>query len=120
RYDQTVPLARVIAQHEHSLSFPFKRYQIQPVWRAENTQKGRFREFIQCDIDTVGTASPLADAEILAVATRVYEKLGFPLTKIRILINNRKNFSGIPLSAITTIDKLDKIGADGVREELRQ
>lgn len=120
RYDQTVPLARVVAQHEAELPFPFKRYQIQPVWRAENTQKGRFREFIQCDIDTVGTKAPLSDAEIMAVATRVYEKLGFPLTKIRILINNRNNFSGIPLSAITTIDKLEKIGVDGVKAELRE
>ncbi len=119
RYDQTVPLARVIAQHQHSIPLPFKRYQIQPVWRAENTQKGRFREFVQCDIDTVGTTSPLADAEILAVATKVYEKLGFPLTEISILINNRRNFSGIPNDAITTIDKLDKIGTEAVRAELR-
>jgi len=119
RYDQTVPLARVVAQYQHVLPLPFKRYQIQPVWRAENPQKGRFREFVQSDIDTVGTSSPLADAEILAVATKVYEALGFPLSKISILINNRKNFSGIPNDAITSIDKLDKIGAEAVKEELR-
>lgn len=119
RYDQTVPLARVIAQYQDKLPLPFKRYQIQPVWRAENTQKGRFREFVQSDIDTVGTSSPLSDAEILAVATKVYEALGFPLAKISILINNRKNFSGIPNDAIISIDKLDKIGAEGVKEELR-
>lgn len=119
RYDQTVPLARVVAQYQNELPFPFKRYQIQPVWRAENTQKGRYREFVQCDIDTVGTKSPLADAEVLAIATKAYERLGFPLTKVNIKINNRKNFSGIPTDAITTIDKLDKIGEEGVRAELR-
>lgn len=118
RYDQTVPLARVVAQYQHALPFPFKRYQIQPVWRAENTQKGRFREFIQCDIDTVGSHSPMADAEIIATAIKVYEKLGFPLSEISIKINNRKNFSGIPNDAIITIDKLDKIGEDGVLREL--
>lgn len=119
RYDQTVPLARVVAQYQNEIPLPFKRYQIQPVWRAENTQKGRYREFVQCDIDTVGTPSLLADAEILAVVTKAYEKLGFPLAKISILVNNRKNFSGIPTDAIISIDKLDKIGPEGVREELR-
>lgn len=119
RYDQTVPLARVVAQYQHALPLPFKRFQIQPVWRAENTQKGRFREFIQCDIDTVGSASPIADAEILATAIKVYEKLGFPLTEIIISINNRKNFSGIPTDAIIIIDKLDKIGEEGVIQELK-
>lgn len=119
RYDQTVPLARVVAQYQDKLPLPFKRYQIQPVWRAESPQKGRFREFVQSDIDTVGTSSPLADAEILAVATKVYEGLGFPLSKIVILINNRKNFSGIPNDAIISIDKLDKIGAEAVKAELR-
>lgn len=120
RYDQTVPLARVVAQYQHALPFPFKRYQIQPVWRAENTQKGRFREFVQCDIDTVGTSSPIADAEILAAAVKVYEKLGFPLSDVNIKINNRKNFAGIPSDAIITIDKLEKIGEEGVLDELRQ
>src|SRR3990167_266696 len=68
RYDQTVPLARVVAQYQNEIPLPFKRYQIQPVWRAENTQKGRFREFLQCDIDTVGTTSPFSDAEIIEIA----------------------------------------------------
>lgn len=120
RYDQTVPLARVVAQYQHLLPLPFKRYQIQPVWRAENTQKGRFREFVQCDIDTVGSTSPISDAEILATAIKVYEKLGFPMQEITIKINNRKNFSGIPTDAIITIDKIDKIGEAAVMAELEK
>src|SRR3984957_19596041 len=76
RYDQTVPLARVVAQYQNDLPVPFKRYQIQPVWRAENTQKGRYREFLQCDVDTIGTNSPLADAEIIAVADKSLKALG--------------------------------------------
>ena len=106
RYDQTVPLARVVAQYQNDLPFPFKRYQIQPVWRAENTQKGRFREFLQCDIDTVGTKSTLADAEILALIAKAFNTLGFP--KFRLLVNDRANFKGLPTKAITIIDKLKK------------
>src|SRR5438477_8624775 len=77
RYDQTVPLARVVAQFQNELPMPFKRYQIQPVWRAENTQKGRFREFLQCDADIVGVDSKLADAEVIATAAKGLEALGF-------------------------------------------
>ena len=91
RYDQTVPLARVVAQFQNELPTPFKRYQIQNVWRAENTQKGRYREFLQCDIDTVGIDSPLADAEIIATAAAALEKLGFENYKI--IINDRRVFS---------------------------
>lgn len=116
RYDQTVPLARVVAQYQHMLPFPFKRFQIQPVWRAENTQRGRFREFLQCDIDTIGTDSHLADAEILQVIAKAYTELGFD--DFRILVNDRKLFTGIPNEAITIIDKLKKIGPEGVKKEL--
>ncbi|HSW96834.1 MAG TPA: histidine--tRNA ligase [Candidatus Saccharimonadales bacterium] len=116
RYDQTVPLARVIAQYQNELPMPFKRYQIQPVWRAENTQKGRFREFIQCDIDTIGTNSTFAEAEIISLLEHVYKELGFK--KIKILINDRRVFEGLSPKAIGIIDKLKKIGEDGVVEEL--
>src|SRR5947207_1731870 len=77
RYDQTVPLARVVAQYQNELPMPFKRYQIQPVWRAENTQKGRYRELVQCDLDIAGVSSALSDAEIIAVTIDAYKKLGF-------------------------------------------
>lgn len=126
RYDQTVPLARVIAQYQNEISIPFKRYQIQPVWRAENTQKGRFREFLQCDIDTVGAGSPLSDVEIIAVVAKSLEQLGFKGFKI--LLNDRSIFSllikrGIAdekdiVSIIRTLDKLKKIGREAVLEEL--
>ncbi|HSA83824.1 MAG TPA: ATP phosphoribosyltransferase regulatory subunit, partial [Patescibacteria group bacterium] len=116
RYDQTVPTARVVAQYTNDISFPFKRYQIQPVWRAENTQKGRYREFVQCDIDTIGVDSPLADAEIIATAIAAYKKLGF--TNFKILLNDRKVFDNLSMEAIVAIDKLKKIGEDGVIKEL--
>ena len=116
RYDQTVPLARVVAQYQNQLPLPFKRYQIQPVWRAENTQKGRFREFLQCDIDTVGVSSPLSDAEIIEVAAKSLEKLGFKDFRIR--INDRKTFQDIDKKAITILDKLNKIGEENVKKEL--
>lgn len=118
RYDQTVPLARVVAQYQNQLPFPFKRYQIQPVWRAENTQKGRYREFLQCDIDTVGTESNVVDAEVLAVAAKAYKALGFK--NFKILVNDRTVFAGLTNKAIATIDKLQKIGAEKVREELKE
>lgn len=118
RYDQTVPLARVVAQYQNDLPFPFKRYQIQNVWRADNTQKGRFREFLQCDIDTVGDSSVGAEAEILAVINDSLQKLGF--TGYKILINDRANFEGIDPKAITVIDKLEKVSEDGVRQELSE
>ncbi len=117
RYDQTVPLARVIAQYFDTLSFPFKRYQIQPVWRAENTQKGRFREFIQCDIDTIGTDSINADSEIILCVVKAFEKLGFK--KARFLVNDRSVFENIDNKAITIIDKLSKIGEDKTKALLK-
>src|SRR3989338_4235109 len=94
RYDQTVPLARVVAQYQNELPLPFKRYQMQNVWRAENTQKGRYREFLQVDADIVGSYSPLADAEIIAVSAKCLENLGFK--EFKILINDRINFREIP------------------------
>ena len=118
RYDQTVPLARVIAQYQNELPMPFKRYQMQNVWRAENTQKGRYREFLQVDIDTVGSYSPLADAEVIVAAAKSLEKLGF--TDFTIRINDRNNFSGIDPKAITIIDKLSKIGPSEVQKLLRE
>lgn len=118
RYDQTVPLARVIAQYQNDLPFPFKRYQIQPVWRAENTQKGRFREFLQCDIDTVGSPSALADAEIIACTLTAFGKLGF--TDTMVLVNDRMLFDNLNLTKkeIIIIDKLEKIGRDEVIRQL--
>lgn len=118
RYDQTVPLARVVAQYQNDLPLPFKRYQIQNVWRAENTQKGRFREFLQCDIDTIGEKSVGCDAEILIIVDSCLKKLGFE--NFKIIVNDRANFEGIDQSAIATIDKLKKIEPEGVKEELRQ
>ncbi len=118
RYDETVPLARVVAQYGNKLPTPFKRYQIQPVWRAENTQKGRFREFLQCDIDTVGVVSSYADAEIVSVIAKAFEQLGFKGFKI--LINDRQVFKDVPAQAIRILDKLKKIGREGVIEELEK
>lgn len=126
RYDLSVPLSRVVAMNP-DLLLPFKRYQIAPVWRAERPQKGRYREFYQCDADIVGSASMLADAEIIAVIYTVLERLGFRRYTTR--INNRKVLSGIGIYAgvegealgqlYRSIDKLDRIGMDGVRKELR-
>lgn len=124
RYDQTVPLARVVAQYGNQLSMPFKRYQIQPVWRAENTQKGRYREFLQCDADSIGINSPLADSEIIALAVKSVEKLGFKNYKV--LINDRGIFSKLTeviekdkiLGIIRSLDKIKKIGREGVLNEL--
>jgi histidyl-tRNA synthetase len=128
RYDQTVPLARVVAQYQNELPMPFKRYQIQNAWRAENTQKGRFREITQCDIDTIGTSSVLSDAEIIEVSIVALQALGFK--NIKILINDRENLkfktNGIALSqdrnilAVRAIDKLKKIGRDAVLKELEK
>jgi histidyl-tRNA synthetase len=116
RYDQTVPLARVVATHQNELPMPFKRYQIQNVWRAENTQRGRYREFLQVDADIVGTYSPLADAEIILSCAKSLEELGF--RKFIIKINDRNNFKGISPKAIAIIDKLNKIGPTAVVQEL--
>ena len=116
RYDQTVPLARVVAQYQNQLPMLFKRYQIQNVWRAENTQKGRFREFLQCDIDTVGTTSPLADTEIIEIAITSLKTLGFK--DFKILINDRSVFAGMTKSDIAALDKLKKIGEENVLDVL--
>ncbi len=118
RYDQTVPLARVVTQYQNELPLPFKRYQIQPVWRAENTQKGRFREFLQCDIDTVGSSSPVTDAEIIACTIAVFGELGFKDTTV--LLNDRTLFDNFNLTKkeIIIIDKLEKIGRDEVIRQL--
>src|SRR3990167_8635365 len=117
RYDQTVPLARVVAQYANDLPLPFKRYQIQNVWRADNTQKGRYREFLQVDIDTVGSPSPLADGEIIKLVIDSYLKLGF--ANFKVLINDRKVFENLDKKAIVIIDKLEKIGMERVRDELK-
>jgi len=127
RYDLTVPFARYVAMNRNELSFPFKRYQIQPVWRADRPQKGRYREFYQCDADVVGTESLLCESEIILMIRRVFTKLG--LKDYSIKVNNRKILTGIaeaigeqgkegPLCV--AIDKLDKIGWEKVKEELLQ
>src|ERR1035437_6609427 len=118
RYDQTVPLARVVTQYQNDLPMPFKRYQIQNVWRAENTQKGRYREFIQCDIDTVSSPSFLADAEIIACALDCIKKLGFQ--NVKVLINDRSVFKNLKPQFVSAIDKLEKIGKADVSKELIQ
>ncbi|MEK7607894.1 MAG: histidine--tRNA ligase [Patescibacteria group bacterium] len=127
RYDLTIPLARVVAEYG-DLKKPFKRYQISPVWRAENTQKGRFREFYQCDADIVGSTSLLADAEILALSANTLSKLGLKNDDFVIRVNSREIISAfydsLKLSpeqkqvAIRMVDKIDKIGKGGVEEEL--
>lgn len=116
RYDQTVPLARVIANYQNIIK-PLKRYQIQPVWRAENPQRGRFREFIQCDIDIIGEKSYLADGETITCAIKTAQNLGFK--KIKMLINDRQLFAGLDQKIILTIDKLEKIGEKKVIEEIQ-
>ncbi len=118
RYDQTVPLARVVAQYQDEFPTPFKRYQIQPVWRADKPQKGRYREFLQCDIDTVGATSLTVDSEIIAVIAQSLETLGFK--DYRILINDRSVFGNLPIDAIISIDKLKKVGVEGVVKELEE
>lgn len=125
RYDLSVPLCRVVAMNP-DLPRPFKRYQLSPVWRAERPQKGRYREFFQCDVDIVGTASMAADAEIVAVVYETLRRLGF--SDVTISINNRKildgigEYAGVPVSLqgglYRSIDKYDKIGLEGVRREL--
>ena len=119
KYDLTVPLARVMAQYPN-LPKPFKRYQIQSAFRAENTQKSRYREFYQCDIDTVGSVSPLVDAEILAIISDSLTALDFKDFQIR--INSRRILFSITkdLSVLQTIDKLDKKSIDEVKQELSQ
>jgi histidyl-tRNA synthetase len=128
RYDLTVPLARVVAQYGHTLPRFFKRYQIQPVWRADRPAKGRFREFYQCDVDITGTTSLLAEAEVINAICDVLRELGFGNFTIalnhRVLLRSLVEVAGIdPVfegSALVAIDKLDKIGPAGVQEELVQ
>ena len=112
RYDQTVPTCRYVAANQNNLTFPFRRYQTQSVFRAENTQRGRYREFTQFDLDIFGVASPSADAEVIAVNLDTLLKLGFK--KPVIIFNNRDLMKDIPYDAIVAIDKLKKIGRDGV------
>lgn len=126
RYDLTVPLARFVAMHQNDVVLPFKRYHMAPVWRAEKPQRGRFREFWQCDADIVGVSSTLGDAEALSTFVDAYRAIG--LNNVVIAINHRKlleglaTVAGVPseqaVGVFRTIDKLDKIGADKVREEL--
>ncbi|MEX2595416.1 MAG: histidine--tRNA ligase [Salibacteraceae bacterium] len=125
RYDLTVPFARFVVQNQNELSFPFKRYQIQPVWRADRPQKGRYREFYQCDVDVIGSDSLLNESELLCIIDDVFSELG--LSDIQIRLNNRKILSGIATSAglsdhfqsmTVAIDKIDKIGLEAVKEEM--
>src|SRR6058998_2708165 len=126
RYDLTVPLARVVAQYQNELPRLFKRYQIQPVWRADRPARGRFREFYQCDIDAMGSTSPVVDADILSAVSEILTKLGFDDFTVR--LNHRGvlaallETAGVPATqhgdALVALDKLDKIGADGVGKEL--
>lgn len=126
RYDLTVPFARFVVQHQNEISFPFKRYQIQPVWRADRPQRGRYREFYQCDADVIGSKSLLNEVELLHIINDVYAKLGISVT---IKLNNRKILAGLAemigypekMTDITVaLDKLDKIGKDKVLDEMRE
>ncbi len=116
RYDQTVPTCRVIAQYPEKISLPFKRYQIQTVWRAEKPQRGRFREFLQCDADIFGVDHRAADGETVALTIQIFKNLGFKHPTA--IINDRALYQGVPYKAIVAIDKLAKIGEDGVTAEL--
>jgi len=125
RYDLTVPFARYVVQHQNDIEFPFKRYQIQPVWRADRPQKGRFREFFQCDADVVGSKSLWQEVELVQLYDAVFTDLG--LKGVTIKINNRKILSGIAevigasdklIDFTVALDKLDKIGEDGVKTEM--
>ena len=126
RYDLTVPFARYVVMHREELQLPFKRYQIQPVWRADRPQKGRYREFYQCDADVVGSDSLLNEVELMQIVDTVFSRFGI---RVQIKINNRKILTGIAevigaadkiVDITVAIDKLDKIGIDNVNEELRQ
>ena len=125
RYDLTVPFARYVVQHQNEIDFPFKRYQIQPVWRADRPQKGRFREFYQCDADVVGSTSLWQEVELVQLYDSVFAELG--LKGVTIKINNRKILSGIAevigasdklIDFTVALDKLDKIGEEGVKKEM--
>src|SRR5262245_19206483 len=129
RYDLTVPLARVVAQHQNELPKFFKRYQIQPVWRADRPARGRFREFYQCDVDSIGSTSPIVEVETISAVCEVLERLGFHDFIVR--INHREILTQLlevffrlekikHAEALVTIDKLDKIGVQGVADELEK
>ncbi len=124
RYDLTVPFARFVVQHQNEISFPFKRYQIQPVWRADRPQKGRYREFYQCDVDVIGSKSLLNELELVQIVDEVFGRLG---VRVCLKINNRKILSGLAevsgqpdklVDMTVAIDKIDKVGLDAVKEEL--
>lgn len=124
RYDLTVPFARFVVQHQNEISFPFKRFQIQPVWRADRPQKGRYREFYQCDVDAIGSRSQLCELELIQIIDKVFEKLG---VGVLVKINNRKVLTGLAeicgfpdkvVDITVAIDKLDKIGLDAVKAEM--
>lgn len=124
RYDLTVPFARYVVQHREELQFPFRRFQIQPVWRADRPQKGRYREFYQCDVDVIGTDSLMSEVELIQIVEEVYRRLGL---RVCLHLNNRKILAGIAevigaedklIDITTAIDKLDKIGTEAVNAEL--
>ena len=126
RYDLTVPFARFVVQHQNEISFPFKRYQIQPVWRADRPQKGRYREFYQCDVDIIGSKSLLNELELVQIVDDVFGQMGI---RVVIKINNRKILSGLAevsgqpdklVDMTVAIDKIDKIGLDAVKQELAE
>jgi histidyl-tRNA synthetase len=126
RYDLTVPFARFVVQHQNDISFPFKRYQIQPVWRADKPQKGRYREFYQCDVDCIGSDSLLNEIELINIMQEVYERLNLPDVEIK--LNNRKILAGIAeaigeknnmMEITIALDKLDKMPVEKVNEELK-
>ena len=126
RYDLTVPFARYVVQHREELSFPFKRFQIQPVWRADRPQKGRYREFYQCDVDVIGSDSLLGEVELIQIVEEVYRRLGI---RVCLHMNNRKVLAGIAevigapdkiIDITVAIDKLDKIGVEKVNAELAE
>ena len=126
RYDLTVPFARYVVQNQNELAFPFKRYQIQPVWRADRPQKGRYREFYQCDADVIGSTSLLNEVELVCLMQEVFDALAL---KVKVHVNNRKillglvelfNVSDRATEFITIMDKRDKVGVEGVAEELRK
>ena len=124
RYDLTVPFARYVVQHREEIQFPFKRFQIQPVWRADRPQKGRYREFYQCDVDVIGTQSLTCEWELIQIVEEVYRRLGI---RVLLHINNRKILASIAevigqpdklIDITVAIDKLDKIGLENVNKEL--
>ena len=126
RYDLTVPFARFVVQHQNEISFPFKRFQIQPVWRADRPQKGRYREFYQCDVDVIGTKSQINELELVQMVDKVFGLLD---VRVMVKINNRKVLTGLAeicgapdkvVDITVAIDKLDKIGLDAVLDEMRE